>query len=273
MSYKLIAVDLDGTLLNDEKQISKKNIEYISKAIEKGVKFVLCSGRVPYALRFYADKIPANQPLICCNGCVVVNENKDIIFEKGISKENAIKVIKILNEKNTPYHFYNGKALCTESLERATSFIKYFNSRVEKKYQMETRILPDAIDFVNKNCSVLDKIVVVDNDLENLSRIRLKIQSELPLEVTKSEKNNLEIMESGTGKGLGLKILADYYNIKIEECIAIGNDENDNSMIELAGLGVAVSNANEKTKSIANYTTKMDNNNDAIAEVIEKFIL
>ena len=87
------------------------------------------------------------------------------------------------------------------------------------------------------------------------------------------KSDNLEISGEGISKGIGLNILADHYGVSIEECIAIGNDENDISMIQCAGLGVAVQNARDSIKEVADFVTERDNNNGAIGEVIEKFIL
>ena len=273
MGYKLVAVDLDGTLLNEEKKISKENLKYIKLAIEKGVKFVLCSGRIPYALRSFKEIIPGNEALICCNGGEIINEEGQCIYKNMLSQEEASKAIEILRERATSYHFYFEDALCTENVERAMNFQKFFNAKIVKSLQMEIRILPDAIKFINEKTEGTDKIVVIDGDYAYLEELRERIERELGLEVTKSDKNNIEIMKKGINKGAGLKILADYYNIPLEECIAIGNDENDITMIEAAGLGVAMENAHNKIKERANYVTENDNDHDGIAEVLKKYVL
>lgn len=264
---------MDGTLLNNEKTISERNLECIQKAVGKGVKFVLASGRIYPALSYYYDKLPQGQPLICCNGSTIIDHNKEYIFNGVIEKSKTLKIIDHLNEKDVAFHFYYKDVFCTGKFERAMSFQKNFNSKMGKNNQMEIRIIPNVKKFLEESYSQINKFVVIDDNISYLGELKKRLESNVCLEVTKSEINNLEIMEKGMTKGNGLVKLANYYGISLEECIAVGNDENDISMIKKAGLGIAVNNARDDIKAYAKYVTKANNDNDAIAEIIEKFIL
>lgn len=274
MKYELLAIDMDGTLLNDSKLIGEKSIEYIKKVIDMGIKFVIASGRVPAALKYYEYTISRNQPVICCNGAIILDHDKNIIYTKSLSKDSVIKIVDILRDKkDTYYHFYVGDVLCCEQFKLSAQRFYEFNRGVERKYRMEIRIIADTKEYVQMSRHDIDKIVVMDKDSDYLKSIREKIERIEGIAVSSSGACNLEINSKGVNKGSGLVNLAKYYNIPIEKCIAVGNDENDISMIKNAGLGVAVSNAASKIKRRANYVTILDNNNDAIVEVIDKFIL
>ena len=159
------------------------------------------------------------------------------------------------------------------SLEFAIEKFYNFNRKADRKLRMEIRLIGDAKEYIKNTNNDINKIVVVDKDLQYLDELRKRIDNIPGVETTKSDIDNIEIGGDGSSKGNGLKFLANYYGVSLEECIAIGNDENDISMIKCAGLGVAVKNARDYIKEYADYVTERDNNNGAIGEVIEKFIL
>ncbi len=274
MKYKIIAVDMDGTLLNDNKHITDNNLDMISKAVNKGVKFVISSGRISSGLKFYGDTVSKKQPMICCNGAIILDENREVIHSKSIDKKDILKVIDIIREKkDTYFHFYDESAIYSEQFRFTAESLYNFNREIDRKFRVEIRLVPDAKEVIEKAEFDISKIVVIDDNIEYLDELRKRIDSIIGIETTKSEINNIEILRQGVSKGNALKVLASNYGISIEECIAIGNDENDISMIKCAGLGVAVNNARDYIKNYADYITEKDNNNGAIAEVIQKFIL
>jgi Cof subfamily protein (haloacid dehalogenase superfamily) len=289
LKYKILAVDMDGTLLNSEKQITDYNLKAIEKLKTAGIKFVICSGRVPVGLRHYMNKVSKGQPVICSNGGLVLDEdNEHVIYSKTMTYNDALSVIDFLRENGDPYyHFYHSGIMCTEKFELAAADYYKFCKNVPKEEKLEIRILPDSKVYLEQLKEQLKanpskdidwqlkldfrKFVVVNNNLDALDAMQEKLKKYNNLEVTKSERNNLEIMSAGINKGLGLEILAKHYGYSLEECVAVGNDENDLSMIRAAGLGVAMKNSADKIKNSADYITEKDNNNDGIAEVIEKF--
>ncbi|GAA0746006.1 Cof-type HAD-IIB family hydrolase [Clostridium oceanicum] len=272
--YKLIAIDMDGTLLNDDKIITDKNLRMIENAKNKGVKVVICSGRIPGGLKFYEKTISKGQPMICANGAIILNDKKDIIFSDSLKKDTFGKIVDTLRkDKDTYYHFYDDNIMCTEKMEFSANKIYEFNNKIDRQYRMEIRVVPDSKEYIKRKVGLISKLVVVDEDREYLKKLRKNIQDKFEVSITKSNINNIEITSKGINKGIGLKKLANYYNIPIDQCIAIGNDENDISMIKEAGIGVVMKNARDSIKTFGNYITKNDNNNDGIAEVIEKFVL
>ncbi|AYD40940.1 HAD family phosphatase [Clostridium fermenticellae] len=275
MKYKMIAVDMDGTLLNDKKHISDYNMKMIDRATKLGVKFVVASGRVPAALRVYEESVSKNQPMICCNGAIILDDNKNIIQSNFVPKQSAIEAINLIRKENKDvyFHIYHDGILCSEQFKYSAESFYNFNRSVDKKYGIEIHLLRDAKEYIELGNYNLNKIVVMDDDIGFLNNIRSKLDEVQGLEVTKSEFNNIELLSKGTSKGNALKILANFYKIPMEQCIAVGNDENDISMIMEAGLGVYMKNTREKIKNSADYITKNDNNNGGVGEIIEKFIL
>ncbi|WP_333887114.1 Cof-type HAD-IIB family hydrolase [Clostridium sp.] len=274
MNYKIIAVDMDGTLLDDEKQISEYNKDMIHKAMELGVKFVICSGRPPMALKFYSEIVFPREPVICCNGGVIVGENKRVIKSIPLNKYSLLKVIDILREeKDTYYHFYDDFGLYSEQFRYTTKKFYDINNNLSEKFKMKITIVKNSKTFI-KHCKCnITKVVVIDEDVEYLERLRNKIAKVPGIATTKSDLHNIEIVRRGVSKGNALEFLGNYYNIPMERCIAVGNDENDKSMIKTAGVGVAVFNSREILKKSADYITETDNNSGAVGEVIKKFIL
>jgi Cof subfamily protein (haloacid dehalogenase superfamily) len=274
LKYKIVAVDMDGTLLNDDKNITDDNIAMISRVINKGVKFVISSGRIPAGLKFYENTISKNQPMICCNGAIILDHDKNIIYSKSIDKKQLLEVVDVLKEKkDTYFHFYDENSIYSEQFKFSMESIHNFNKNIDEKFRIEVKLVPDAKKTIENADFDINKIVVIDNDIEYLNELRKRLEDIQGIETTKSDINNIEILSTGVSKGSALKILANNYGMSIQECIAIGNDENDISMIDCAGLGVAVNNARDFIKDYANYVTEKDNNNNAISEVIQKFIL
>ncbi|MFL0196508.1 Cof-type HAD-IIB family hydrolase [Clostridium sp. WILCCON 0269] len=273
-SYKIIAVDMDGTLLNDKRLVPEYNKDMIYKAIELGVKFVICSGRPPMALKFYSEELFPKEPMICCNGAVIIGENKSIIKSNPLNRYSLLRVIDLLREeKDTYYHFYDDFGLYSEQFRYTTKKFYDNNNDSNSKFKMKITIVKNSKTFIKHSKCSISKIVVIDEDVEYLNRLRGKIDKVPGITTTKSDLYNIEIVSRGVSKGKALEFLAGYYKVPMGECIAIGNDENDKSMISAAGLGVAVRNSREILKKSADYITDIDNNSGAVGEVIKKFIL
>ncbi|MBC2580363.1 Cof-type HAD-IIB family hydrolase [Clostridium sp. DJ247] len=274
MKYKIMAVDMDGTLLNDDKYISDYNLSMIHKAVKSGIKFVVCSGRMPCGLKFYEETIAKSQPMICCNGAVILDENRNAILSESLDRKSTLQVIDILREKkDTYFHFYDEKLIYGEQFSYAIEHLYNFSRSLDRRFRTDIRLVSDSKEYIANSSSDFYKIVVIDKDLDYLEELRNRIDKVEGLETTKSGAENIEIISKGVSKGNGLKILANHYGVSIDECIAVGNDENDISMIKCAGFGIAVSNARDIVKKYAAYITNKDNNNGAIGEIVEKVIL
>lgn len=266
MKYKLIAIDMDGTLLNSNKEISNKTIQAITRANNMGINVVLSTGRILSSAQIYAKRLNLNNHILACNGAIIVDGNKNVVHSIPMGLEAVEKVI-ILGEKyKTYFHFYNEKSLYSNHYVQ--EIVDYYSERDQK---IDINIFKDYNEIaMNKELNIY-KFLFIDNDTEKLSILKSELDQVEDLGITKSWINNIEVMDKDVSKGLGLKHLCNLLNISSEQVIAIGDNENDLSMIEFAGLGVAMGNGNEIVKSKADYITS-SNDEDGVANVIEKFI-
>jgi Cof subfamily protein (haloacid dehalogenase superfamily) len=271
--YKLIAIDLDGTLLNSKKRISETNIKYIKEVIEKEVKVVVCSGRIYAGAKIFARQISVNDTLIACNGAIIKDIGTDeVLYYNSMNIPDCIRVIDICHELDIYFHVYIGDTMYTERLEFSSLFYWKRNQELPQDEQVDIRLVQNMYEVIEKNAGKVLKIVVISNDPNILADARKKVCCIDSVEVMSSDSNNFEVMNQGVNKGNALKFIAGKLGIKREEIIAIGDNENDYTMIEYAGLGVAMGNAEEKIKGIAKYVT-CTNDQDGVAHCIKRFVL
>lgn len=263
--YKLIAVDLDGTLLDENRRITEKVRNSINEAKKAGVKVVVVSGRGYSGIKQISESLNLNDLIISLNGALVTDSRGDkIIFSESLKSDMAKRVICISEEMDiTPFLFVE-KEVYTEK----------YNDKVQM-YMNNDKVNVNFTGVLSKfyNGQPAGKLLLIDKH-DRLLSIREKIHEIYHgnINITFSMPEFLEVYSSKVNKGVMLKKIADYYNIKKDEVIAIGDGENDISMIEYAGLGAAMGNAPVIVKEKADFITK-SNSEDGAACVIEKFVL
>jgi Cof subfamily protein (haloacid dehalogenase superfamily) len=261
--FKMIAIDIDGTLLNKDKKILFETKQDIKEAYNKGVIICICTGRAYPATKKYVDELGLDIPLILYNGSrIIMNNGEKIIFNKTIDKEVSNGVFDIINMNDGTCCFWKEDTL-------------YFNKNNEYTvyYENLTGIKPTIINDYDENLFTnINKFLWFDTP-ENLEFIKNNILNNVVgIDCFKSQNNILEIVPKGINKGEAIKFLANYYNIDISEVIAVGDDENDISMIMAAGLGVAMENAKDCVKEAADFIT-LSNEENGVGKVICEFML
>lgn len=273
MKYKLVCMDMDGTLLNDNKQVSERTIKAIEKAHKLGVKVVIATGRIFVSARFYGDLIGVNAPIIASNGAYVREKDEDrAIYEEGLGEENYDLVLGVLKKYDIVPQFYTEDTIYTEKLIYSSLTYKNANKMLPTNRQVNIQIVKDWKKIFGEEKPRILKVMAVDSDGEKIKKAKAEFIKLNRFQVVSSFKNSFEVMSNTTSKGNALKKLCDYYKISRNEIISIGDNENDISMIKYAGLGVAMGNAELEVKEIADYITS-SNEEDGVAKVIEKFIL
>jgi Cof subfamily protein (haloacid dehalogenase superfamily) len=271
--YKLVAIDLDGTLLNAEKEVSERNKKAIELAIEKGVRIVICSGRVFTGARLYAKQVGSIDPVIACNGAII-SENIDgkVLYSNVMRIDDCLRVIDICRKNDIYFHVYAGDVMMTEKL--GFTSLKYFekNKMLPPEDRVQIEIVSDIAEKVKEVKDKVSKVVVVNNDIELLGRTRGEIVQMEGIDVMSSNFDNFEVMNKGVNKGAALKKLSEILGIAPSEMIAIGDNENDISMLKYAGMGVAMGNGEDIAKEVSQYITA-SNDNDGVAQAIERFVL
>ncbi|NEW65507.1 HAD family phosphatase [Carnobacteriaceae bacterium zg-84] len=266
---KLIAIDLDGTLLTSDKTISQRNKEVIKQAKEQGIKIVLCTGRPIMGIRAFLeelDLISEHDHCITFNGGLVqVTETEEILAQKAHTKADVEHIYDVC--------FSVGLPINAIDLEKVYEPIYPPHNRslypdIINNLLFEHRDIDsfDADHMFNKVVSccpqdVLDsKIAVLPETFKN------------DYTLLKSRPILLEILPKDVDKGYGLKCLCELLNIKAEEVLACGDEENDLAMLTYAGYGVAMGNATQDVKNAAKYITDT-NDADGVAKAIELYVL
>ena len=257
--YKAIFCDLDGTLLNDQEKIVSENIEYINKAKENGIKFVICSGRIKGGFDSY-NKIINISDAIAANGTVVYSDNK-ITSIDYVNKKDLYEVIEYADKNNLYVRFFTEDSLYC------------LNSELEKRVISHNYRNTSSID-INQAYKLADENIVVKlgffNDHEKLLIIKDELNNSLEnLECVFSGERYLDVVIKGINKGEGIKKFCKTNNIDINDTIGIGDEENDFPMLNTVGLACCPKNARDAVKKICGYVSNKDNNNGAVGDIIK----
>jgi len=266
MEYKLVAIDLDDTLLKDNRTISQKNIEALKQAAEKGVKVILASGRAAESTYYYMEKIGLEFPVIGFNGaCIYDGKNKRVLHEMLLDCEVALPIIKHVETLGIHCNVYVDDKIYIQKRNKWSEFYK--ENFVKSSLMVEVGKLSDFIRF-----PVLKILLADDNEVLLGIKPEMEKIAGNDVNVFFSQPYFLEFTNKYATKGYALKVLAEYYGIRQEEVMAIGDAYNDISMIQYAGLGVCMGNGVDDVKKIADFVT-LENDEDGVAHAIERFIL
>lgn len=271
MDYKLVAIDMDGTLLNSENQISKRTKQAIENAKKKGIKIVMATGRILKSAINYSESLELKNPIISCNGAVVADEEQNIIYKKAISRDISNKIMELGKIHDIYYHFYSDTSLYTNTYIK--DMLRFYNdpNNTDEKRIIKMNMFKDPIEIFDNNIEIY-KFLFMDEDKEKLKVFKEKINLMDGVNICSSWGNNIEIMDFQVSKGNSLDYISKRLDISKEDIIAIGDNDNDISMLKYAGLGVAMGNAVEDAKKASDIITS-SNDDDGVAKVIEKYIL
>ncbi|QGU96101.1 sugar-phosphatase [Clostridium bovifaecis] len=265
--YKLIALDMDGTLLDKNNTISRENSLSIKRAKEKGVKIVLATGRTLKGIKTYLkelDIMDNDNYCVTCNGSIVINSGTEEILTKMLLSYKDLLYLYDLSKRLGIY---------IHALTTSKCITPVYNEYTEIESKMNN-VPIEVVDFNDINGSLeIIKVLFVGTE-EKLSSAINNLPKEVYAKYTvvRSYPYFLEFMNSEVNKGAGVESLAKKLSIKSNEVICVGDAENDLHMIKYAGLGVAMGNAFPNVKKAADYIT-YTNNENGVAHVINKFIL
>lgn len=269
--YKIVAIDLDETLFNSEYKVCERNKIAIQKAREKGVKIVPCSGRTPGILGSLFETIELNENdeySILGNGSIIIeNKSGKIIDTQGLSFHKVKQL----------FDFGCQNDVCVQVYTTECAYF-YFTDDKEKEFVLNAKAkvhFRETCDISELEDKCILKMIFEKRDMDYLHSLvePLKPITDNEIAITFSSDRYMEINRIGINKGVGLRHLANYLNVNIKDTMGIGDNLNDMDLIKEAGLGVAVNNAVDSIKEIADYICDADNNEGGVAEAIEKFIL
>lgn len=269
MKYKLLVLDVDGTLLTDEGLISKRTLAALRKAQQTGVVIVLASGRPLHGLLPLAEKLDLDKYggyLLAYNGAQIVDmKAKENLLAKSIEKEVFPFIEKEANKHGVAMFTYTDAEVITN--DQSNPYIQK-EARINGMELKEYRPLAAAIDFNPRKC------ILVNDDLAEIKRLEQEFSMRLDgvMNVFRTEPYFLEIVPELIDKANALGFLLEALNMNRAKSLVIGNGVADYSMIQMAGLGVAMGNAIDSVKRCADFVTT-SNNEDGIALVVEEHIL
>lgn len=276
-TIRLVASDMDGTLLNPAGMVSERTVDTIQKLRSKNCEFIVCTGRSWNDARIPLEAKNLRCDAICMNGAAVYDKTGQLLFSRELSKEQIQKVLESCEGK-VVFDFMTDKGSCTISSRE--QFREFFYKgillpmagavRVES---VESRFSFVSLEELFSGDYRFYKMSVISEDEEALDRIRKRLNQIGTLAVAASERTNLEITDSGAQKGLALLMYAQMRGIRPGEILAVGDSENDRSMLALPlGFSLAMENGMEAAKQTARCQTR-SNEKDGVAYAIESLIL
>lgn len=265
MAIKLIVMDLDGTLLNTDKLISKGNREAIRKAQAKGVLTTIATGRMYLSAAFFAKQFEANAPLITCNGSMVKALDKEQPLFERVFPEDLLKELLTLSHERAWYvQWYSGTEIFAEDF-RPEYFYAYRTSEGFKLLEVGDKYLQYAKD-VNQ--------VVVRNLHGEIPEILTEIKARFGDAILPQQNTGLtvDLTPPGVSKAVGIEAIMKAYGIQKDEVMACGDADNDLKMLAFAGTSVVPANGSADAKALATYHAPSCNE-DAIKKAIEDLVL
>ena len=285
--YKLIAIDLDGTLLNSYGMVSEKNKQALIEANKKGAEIVIASGRSTNSVKNIANDLGICNYIICGNGSLIYDlQHEEIIYDKFIDKKKALQIIEICEQNSIYYNIYTENMVIAKSLNNNVLFYHQENANKPDSKKTKINIVQNIYDYVSRlqNQNIL-KITISDNDNIIFNGIIRKLREIRDIDVLDVAHMSRKMIKSGTeevsleyyyteitsknvDKWYAIEYLIDKLNINKEDVMTIGDNVNDKLMIENAGCGVVMGNSAPYIKEIADMVVA-DNNQDGVAEAVE----
>ena len=270
MKKRLLFMDLDGTLLNDEKQITDGKRAALDRLLERGHGAIITTGRPLKSAMDQAHLLGMDRPgcyLIAYNGAVIYDwAQEKQIFSRSLPYSAVNRVVDLANARGEHVQTYDTWKVLVE---------KRCDDAAVRRYcgliGMEFRVIEDVrADLTEEPVKCL---VINYAEKSGLLKIQDWIRENMGAEVDCffSCDQYLEVVPKGMSKGEAVKMLSQMMDVEITETVSVGDAANDLSMIEAAGIGVAMANATQEVKAVADYITTLDNNHDGIAEVVERF--
>lgn len=285
--YKLVAVDLDGTMLNPYGIVTENTKNIIQRTIEKGTDVIIASGRPIDSIKTIAKEIGSKNYFIAGNGALIYDMKKDkIIYDKFLPKHKVLEIIKICEENSISYNVYTDQTILATALKYNVLYYHKENLKKEENKQTKISIIENMYEYVkNKKEEKYLKITICDDNqtvFQSIIRKLRKIQGIEVLDVSHMSRKTIkqgteeitiayytEITVQNVDKWNAIEFLMQKLKISKEEIVAIGDNVNDKKMIQEAGLGVAMGGSTPEITQIADYVTT-SNNEEGVAKVLQK---
>lgn len=266
---KLIACDLDGTLLDDDHEITEDNRNIIEELKAKDIPFVIATGRIYPSAAEFSKSLNLKTPIIACNGAVVKDPIEDkILFHYPVHTELMLQLIEICKRHDIYFHIYTIDTVYAERNERLMKKYNEWKAKDPEKSLVQTAIVKDMAEVVKTNVAYKLGLYVDEAGAEEALAEMMKLPG-----VTScfSLDTLVDVFSEEASKGNAVRDLGKLYGIDKEHIMALGDNENDIPMLESAGLGIAMAGARDQVKAAANEITK-SNKDSGVAVAIRKHL-
>lgn len=286
--YKLVVVDLDGTMLNSYGIVTENTKNIIRQTIDRGIDVIIASGRPIDSIKTIAKEIGSENYFIAGNGALIYDMKKnEIIYDKFLPKHKVLEIIKICEENSISYNVYTDQTILATALKYNVLYYQKENLKKEENKQTKISIIENMYEYVkNKKEEKYLKITICDDNqtvFQSIIRKLRKIQGIEVLDVSHMSRKTIkqgteeitiayyytEITVQNVDKWNAIEFLMQKLNISKEEIVAIGDNVNDKKMIQEAGLGVAMGGSTPEIIQIADDVTT-SNNEEGVAKVLQK---
>lgn len=289
--YKLVAIDLDGTMLNSYGIVTQNTKEKIKEVIQKGVKVVIASGRPIDSIKAIAEEIGSKEYFIGGNGAIIYDIKKDeIIYEKFLNKQKVLEIIDLCEENSINYNVYTEKTILAKNLK--FNVLYYYKENLKKPENKKTNIVivENMKEYIkNLKEEKFLKITICDENKFIFNAIGKKLKEISGIEILDVLHMSRKLIKQGTqdivieyfyteislenvDKWIAIQEILKLEKIEKDEVITIGDNINDLKMLKNAGLGIAMKGSAPKVIENSNYVTQ-GNNEEGVANALEKYIL
>lgn len=269
MKYKVLITDMDGTLLDEKVQITEKTKKALNLAYERGVKIIFATGRLYSSAYKYAEEFDFPIPIISSNGAVIIDGDGEKIYENTLEGKKVVEAVKIMEKAGLYHHLYTEDTVYGREID--IPFLKRYYSDRKGNLAVKTVEYRDIEEVLSEGIK-FSKILASSQNYSELDILEEELKEISNIELTKSWIDNVEVMNKGVSKGKAIEQYCKIKGISLEEIIAIGDNENDIPMIQYAGLGVAMGNAVDSVKEVADVITET-NGREGIVKVVNDYIL
>ncbi|APR61826.1 HAD family hydrolase [Staphylococcus condimenti] len=283
---KLIATDMDGTLLNAGHEVSEENIQAIKAAQDQGITVVIATGRAFYEASSPIEPTGLKVPYICLNGAEVRDESFDIMHTSSLNHEMIEQITNILNSEDVYYQVYTNFGIYTEDPQKDLDIyidiaehagqkadVEKIRNHIQHRIDQGTlKVVENYDEITGRRGEIVMKILAYDADVEKIERVSKQLAKHSNLAISSSARGNIEITNAYAQKGIALEEIAKQLGIDMKDVMAIGDNMNDISMLERVGYPVAMENAIPEVKEYAKEITDT-NEHSGVGKAINKMLV
>ena len=261
--FKLLAIDVDGTLVDGSLEITPANLAALRRAMDAGIKVVLATGRMFRSAMRYVDEIGTPSPVICYQGAVIRNPDGGLVKEWALSPEAAALAVRISRELDLHVNLYQDDDFYVEKLGWGAE-------RYAAVAQVKPRVVPDLLEIAARGST---KVVYVDHH-DRLVELEAAVREafEPASRCTFSMPEFLEVVDAGVSKAAALAVVCEGFGIQAHEVVAAGDAQNDRELFSYSGLAVAPRSADPELLAVADAVVAPPGE-DGIAELVNRYLL